>query len=118
MPMPKRHVTQVTKLSAAFSELARVAPKSFKALSKLARDKQLLAVVSELHDDAGERRKAAKNATAYLKSRGVDIPKGMKVRLIDNNWSMSFCITGVTKDGVIWSWGFHYDSETGWDWGC
>ena len=118
MPMPKRHVTQTSKLSGSLSELARTAPKSLRALSKLARDPRLLAVISELHDSGEERRKAAKNATAYLKRRGVAVPEGMKVTLIDNNWRASFCITGVTKDGVIWSWGFHYDSEEGWGWGC
>jgi hypothetical protein len=118
MPMPKSHLTQSTKLSATFSELAKVAPKSLSSLSKLVRDPQLLTVVNELHDNDEERRKASKNATAYLKRRGVNLPKGMVVRLVDNNWSMSFCIHGKSKTGVDWTWGFHYDSEAGWGWGC
>ncbi|HKO95707.1 MAG TPA: hypothetical protein VJU86_01855 [Pyrinomonadaceae bacterium] len=80
MPMPTKHRKQATALA-----------KLTQDISRFLKSARFLAALDEFHDNPDARKAASKNAPSYLKQRGVAIPKGMKVTLKDNNWSVKLC---------------------------
>jgi hypothetical protein len=101
MPMPSKHRKQIPILA-----------KSAQDLNRLLRSAKFRAALDEFHDDPKARALASKDATRYLKRKGVEIPYGMKATLRDNNWRVSACVRALGFTGCI-----HYDSDSGFGWG-
>src|SRR5688572_23906297 len=98
MPMPTEHREQATALARLTQDLSR-----------FLRNPRFRAALNEFHDNPKARKSASKNAASYLKRRRIKIPKGMKITLKDNNWSMKLCV----KAFVIFEICVTYDSAQG-----
>jgi hypothetical protein len=116
--MPAKHLQQMQKMAetvSAYGELT--GDETVRGIGQILGDVKFRAVLNEFHDSPESRRKASRNATAYCKRQGVKVPRGIKVTLKDNNWRASLCAK-VEVFGVGIEYGAHYDSESGFGWGC
>jgi hypothetical protein len=102
MPIPAEHRKQIPILA-----------KSVQDLNRFLRNAQFQAALDEFYDNPKARASASKNATGYLKRRGVSIPSGMEVTMRDNNWRISVCVTALGHTGCA-----HYSSTSGFGWGA
>lgn len=126
MPMPYAHVEQLRDLNDALAILSRLSkpPRDGEQLvldisdfASFLRDPVLKSTIDRFHDSKEAREEAARNGTAYFRKHGVRVPEHMAITVVDNNWRVSACVKLVVF-GVGIEYGAHYDSETGWGWGC
>jgi hypothetical protein len=81
-------------------------------LESTIQNKKFLALIDELHTNAEARAQASRHGLAYLRKRGVRLPRGARFGLKDNNWRVWACGRVLGFVGCV-----HYDSGKGWGWG-
>jgi hypothetical protein len=99
MPIPAEHLKQLTNLVQAHQMFVT-----------LGTDKKILAALNELSENPELRKQLAKDPEAYVKSKGISLPKGAKVTLTEGSWKVTVEVQlGDHNFGVSAS----YDSKSG-----
>jgi hypothetical protein len=99
MPIPAEHLKHLTYLVQAHQMFVT-----------LGTDKKILAALNELSENPELRKQVAKDPAAYVKSKGISLPKGAKVTLAEGSWKISIEVQiGDHNFGASAS----YDSKSG-----
>jgi len=120
--MPKKHVKQLKEAADTVRNFGNFSEsKLIKRLGQVLKDPKFKSALDDFHDDPKSRKEASEDPKLFCKRKGLTIPKGLVFHLKDNNWRAGCCGTiKITLDHIVTTIevGFHYDSDSGFGWGC